>query len=171
MSITRLDFAALFREHHVRVYRYVRYRVGDSALTDDLTADIFERAYRALDSYDPTRGAFQTWLSRIAHNYVSDYLDRQAHRDRYEVTSEAVLENLSSAETPPEDQIIVNEAVNRLLSCLDQLTARDREIVTLRFAFGIRSKVVADLLHIKEHTISVIILRALERLRGCQGNS
>jgi len=171
LSTTRLDFAALFREHHVRVYRYVRYRVGDSALTDDLTADIFERAYRALDTYDPTSSAFQTWITRIAHNYVSDYLDRQAHRDRHELTSDAVLETLSAPGVAPEDQIIINEAVKQLLSCLDQLTARDREIVTLRFAFGIRSKAVAELLHIKEHTISVIILRALERLRGCQGNS
>jgi RNA polymerase sigma factor (sigma-70 family) len=137
-------------------------------ITEDLTADIFERAYRQLDSYDPIRGAFSTWITRIAHNYVSDYLDREARRDRHEVVADDDLENLPSADRSPEAQVVVKEAVQRLLVCLERLTARDRQIVSLRFAFGMRNKEVADLLDVKEHTLSVIVLRALERLRACQ---
>ena len=171
MSAAGLDFSALFREHHARIYRYVRYRVGDSALTEDLTADVFERAYRSLHTYDPARSAFSTWITRIAHNYVSDYLEHQAYQDRHEMDSDTALEALSASEPLPEDQVIVNEAIQRLLLCLEQLAARDREIVALRFAFGMRNKAVAELLRIKEHSLSVIILRALERLRGCQERS
>jgi RNA polymerase sigma factor (sigma-70 family) len=137
-------------------------------ITEDLTADIFERAYRQLDSYDPIRGAFSTWITRIAHNYVSDYLDREARRDRHEVVADDDLENLPSPDRSPEAQVVVKEAVQRLLVCLERLTARDRQIVSLRFAFGMRNKEVADLLDVKEHTLSVIVLRALERLRACQ---
>ena len=38
------------------VHRYVSYRVGDGAEADDITSDVFERAIRYRDSYDPSRG-------------------------------------------------------------------------------------------------------------------
>lgn len=42
-----LDFAAFYDEFLPQVYRYVRYRVADTAMAEDLTATIFEKALRA----------------------------------------------------------------------------------------------------------------------------
>src|SRR4051812_33564817 len=75
-----LDFAQLFREHYPRVYRYVRYRVDDDLIAEDLTSEIFERAYRYRNSYQPSRSAFSTWIGRIAQNWVNNYLSSHQHR-------------------------------------------------------------------------------------------
>jgi RNA polymerase sigma factor (sigma-70 family) len=169
LPAARLDFATLFREHYPRVYRYVRFRVGDDMTAEDLTAEIFERAFRYRDSYDPARSAFSTWITQIAHNWVNNHLISQNRSGRHEAeAAEDVLEQLPSAEATPEAQTITQEAVQRLLACLDRLTERDRQIVALRFGSDVRNKDIADLLGLKEHSVSVILLRALERLRACQ---
>ncbi len=168
MPSERLDFADLFRRHYPQVYRYVRYRVDDDVIAEDLTAEVFERAYRYRDSYDPTRGAFSTWITHIAHNWISNYLASQQQRASHEVALSEEAENLPSADVSPEATAVTQEAIRRLLLCLTRLSERDRQIVALRFASEMRNKDIAQLLGLKEHSVSVILLRALERLRACQ---
>jgi RNA polymerase sigma factor (sigma-70 family) len=168
LTAAQVDFATLFREHYPRIYRYVRYRVNDDTAAEDLTSEIFERAYRYRDTYDPSRSAFSTWITQIAHNWVNNHLVGQNRRERHEVEPGEDMENIEAAEASPEIQVIRREAVQRLLDCLKGLTARDREIVALRFGSDARNKDIAEQLGLKEKTVSVILLRALERLRTCQ---
>ncbi|MCC7447708.1 MAG: sigma-70 family RNA polymerase sigma factor [Anaerolineae bacterium] len=169
MTAAQVDFAALFREHYPRIYRYVRYRVNDDTAAEDLTAEIFERAYRYRDTYDPARSAFSTWITQIAHNWVNNHLVGQDRRERHEVEPGEDMEAIEATEALPESQVIHREAVQRLLDCLKGLAARDRQIIALRFGSDVRNKDIAEQLGLKEKTVSVILLRALERLRTCQG--
>ena len=167
LPAAQADFARLFREHYRQVYRYVRYRIDDDATAEDLTAEIFERAYRARASFDSSRAAFSTWIGQIAHNHLTNHLISQQRRQTRE-TNLVEAENLSTADPLPEAQAIAREAVQRLLDCLKLLSDRDRQVIALRFGADTRNKTIAELLGLKEHSVSVIILRALERLRGCQ---
>ena len=163
----RLDFASLFREHYPRIYRYVRYRVDDDVVAEDLTAEIFERAYRSLETYNPKLSSFTTWLTQIAHNWVNNYLIREARHAKHEYMAGEEMEQLASREATLEAQVIQDEIMRRLLECLELLSERDRQIVSLRFTLDTRNKEIAEMLGIKEHTISVVLLRAVQRLREC----
>ncbi len=171
MPGSRLDFAELFREHYQRVFRYVRIRVDDEATAEDLTAEVFERAFRYRDSYDPTRSAFSTWISRLAHNWVNNYLTQQQYRRNNETTLDQDAEQLPSGEVLLEDRVIVQENVQAMLACLDQLNERDRQVVALRFGSNLRNKQIAELLELREALVGVILFRALQRLRACQDKS
>jgi len=162
------DFGTLFREQYPRIYRYVRYRVDDETIAEDLTAEIFERAYRALDTYNPALSAFSTWITRIAHNWVSNYLMNKKRQAQYEMTTNDDLESVPTREPTPEVRILEQETIQHLLGCVDRLSERAREVVALRFGSDMRNKEIAALLDLKEHTVSVILLRALEQLRQCQ---
>jgi RNA polymerase sigma factor (sigma-70 family) len=140
-------------------------------VAEDLTAEVFERAYRYRDTYDSTRSSFSTWLSQIAHNWVNNYLVSEKRRQQHQVPVGDNLDHVPSDEGSPEQQLTVKEAVQRLLACLERLTARDKEIIALRFGSDVRNKEIAGLLGLKEHTVSVILLRALQQLRACQGDS
>lgn len=169
MPANEADFAGLFKEYYSRIYRYVRYRVDDEAGAEDLTAEIFERAYRYRDTYDPARGAFSTWITRIARNWVNNFLASESKRAHHEGASLDAVEHISaSAESSPEVQLLNRETVERLLHCLERLTVRDREIIALRFGSNMRNKDIAELMTLNEHAVSVIIFRALGRLRSCQ---
>jgi RNA polymerase sigma-70 factor (ECF subfamily) len=164
----QLDFAQLFREHYPRIYRYVRYRVDDDMIAEDLTAEVFERAYHYQDSYDPARSSFSTWITQIAHNWINNHLVSQQRRSRHEADLSDDMEVLPSKDRLPEAQAIAGEAVQRLMACVERLSQRDRQVVALRFGSDMRNKDIAELMGLKEHTVSVILYRILERLRTCQ---
>src|SRR5437868_9542233 len=64
---TLFPYTTLFRS------RYVRYRVDDDLVAEDLTAEVFERAYRFRDSYDPAvrSSATDRKSTRLNSSHVS----------------------------------------------------------------------------------------------------
>ncbi len=62
------------------VYSYVAYRLGDGPDAEDVTSDVFERALRYRESYDPSRGKPLAWLLGIARRCVEDALVRRVSR-------------------------------------------------------------------------------------------
>lgn len=70
-----------FRELVVRferpVYSLVARMVQDPAAAEDLAQEVFIKAFRKLDTYDPQR-KLASWLFKIAHNTTIDYLRRNA---------------------------------------------------------------------------------------------
>jgi RNA polymerase sigma factor (sigma-70 family) len=101
VTVNQPDFADLFRAHQGWICRYFRYQIRDELLTEDLTAEVFERAYRNRERYDPRLSAFPAWLTRIAHNVVNDYQDREVARARHEAETADDLECLPSTEVSP----------------------------------------------------------------------
>src|SRR3954466_11805275 len=70
------DFERLYEEHAAKLYAFLRYRTGDSALAEDLLADTFERALRERRRFDPRRAGEKTWLSGIALHLLRDRVRR-----------------------------------------------------------------------------------------------
>ena len=127
---SQLDFAALFDLYYPKLYRYVRYRVGSLQEAEDLTALAFERALTHRASYDPAKGAFSTWLFRIAHNAIANHQTRQSER-RIVVELEEIAE-LPSETRLPEEAVIHKEAVQGLLRHVSTLSPRDQVILALK---------------------------------------
>ena len=159
-----LDVEALFLEYHPRVYAYVRYRLANVAEAEDLTSDILERALTHLGSYDPLKGAFSTWLFRIAHNAYVNHLKQRQRRGRYHVDLAEGLGDLAFDGPGPEQAVVRREEIARLLVCLSTLSARQQEILSLRFAGRLKNREIARVLNMNERTVSVTILRALRKL-------
>lgn len=70
-----------FRELVVRferpVYSLVVRMVQDPATAEDLAQEVFIKAFRRLDTYDPQR-KLASWLFKVAHNTTIDHLRRNA---------------------------------------------------------------------------------------------
>jgi RNA polymerase sigma-70 factor (ECF subfamily) len=164
-ALDRLDVEALFREFHPRIYAYVRYRINSVAEAEDLTSDILERALSRLEMYDPRKGAFSTWLFRIAHNTCVNYYKQQQRRNPHHVDLGERFDDLATADLSPEQAVERSEEIARLLECVAKLSPRQQEILSLRFAGKLTNRAIAKVLMMNERTVSVVILRALRNLR------
>ena len=161
-----IDVEALFEEHYPRVYAYIRYRTPERVEAEDLTSEILERALTHLSSYDPAKGTFAAWLFRIAHNTWVNHLKRRQRRGAYHVDLGDRLEDLASPAPGPERSVEHKQDVARMLEGLRTLTARQQEILALRFAAKLTNREIARTLRMNERTVSVTILRALRKLRS-----
>ena len=69
------DFAAfgyLYGIYLDRIYRYVFYKVKDKMTAEDITEEVFLKAWKAINSCKGKERTFSSWLYRIAHNHIID---------------------------------------------------------------------------------------------------
>jgi RNA polymerase sigma factor (sigma-70 family) len=61
----------LFERHHLRVYRFLLRMTAGASLAEDLTQEVFVRAFSGLEQYR-SRGREASWVFRIARNRLDD---------------------------------------------------------------------------------------------------
>jgi RNA polymerase sigma-70 factor (ECF subfamily) len=164
VSEANLDLAQLFQQYYPYVYNYLRYRVNSVEEVEDLIGAIFEQAYTHRAQFDPARGAFSTWLFRIAHNILVSHYRRRSRRSAWEANIDVPLD-LVSTEPSPETQVMQKETLVQMLRCLERLSDRDQEVISLKFAGKLRNKEIGEIMAMPEKTVSVVLLRAMRRLR------
>src|SRR3954468_19605044 len=128
----KLDFDALYRASRDDVYAYVVTLLRDRGAAEDVTAQAFERAFRKQHSYDARRGGERGWLFGIARNAALDELRRRKR------TAAMTAEPADAADV--EKRALERAAVRAALATL---TARDREVVALKFHAGLENAEIA----------------------------
>lgn len=156
----RTAVAALYAEYQARVYRYIAYRVGDPALADDLTADVFVSMVRNIGQYEFRGRPFLAWLYAIAGNTCKMYYRRQ-NRTEFEPLPEEMIDS----ETGPEDVTQLQLTHERLLAAMPRLTESQRQVILLKFIEGLNNAEVAAILEKSEGAVRVLQHRALAALR------
>ncbi|HUS17609.1 MAG TPA: sigma-70 family RNA polymerase sigma factor [Chloroflexia bacterium] len=156
-------FAAIYDHYFGRIYTYVRYRVRDAALADDLTAAIFTRVLARLGDYDAARAPFAGWLFTIARNAVNDHL-RAARRQRW-LSLDWLRDHVADGPAP-EAALIRNETRAALLVALGRLNERERDLIGLKFGAQLTNRRIAELTGLSESNVGVIVHRAIGRLRA-----
>lgn len=156
----RSAFAELYDAHCDAVYRYILYRVREPADAEDLTSEVFTRAFANIHRYKWQGKSFLAWLYTIARNAVTD------RRRRQRPTVD--LDNAYSlAEDGPtaHDRAVRGEQVDALRGAVKHLTTEQQEVLLLRFVENMSSRQVAKVLGKNEGAIRALQFRALGRLR------
>lgn len=152
-------FADLYRQQFGRVYAFLRYRLDDTQLAEDLAAEVFGRAWARLRDPRQSDSAI-AWLFTTARRLVADY-----YRRRRVSLPIAEAPSAGPAAASPEASLLASERLALALRCLASLNEREREIVGLRFVGGLRNRQIAQVLGIREGNVAKIIHRALARVR------
>lgn len=158
------SFETWFREHRSAVFRYVRFRVATRETAEDVTSEVFMKALRSFERYDPTRASPRTWLLRIAKNAVTDHLRSLQRRGSLHVSLDRIpdlVANVPSAE----ERVVRQERIQRLLNGARELRPADQEILSLRYGSGLQNAEIAEHLEISNNAVAVRLHRALKRLK------
>ncbi len=156
------DISAIFDAFFTRVYNYIRYRVQDARVADDLTAVVFEKVVMHLASYQPERAPLETWLFAIVRHVVVDYLRAQRRRRWLPID---LLRHHPDQTPAPENTLINRETTDELLRTVAGLPDRERELIALRFGATMTNRQIAALTGLTESNVGVILHRALRKLR------
>jgi RNA polymerase sigma-70 factor (ECF subfamily) len=160
-------FEALYRSSRDDVYAYVMTLVRDSATAEDVTALAFERAYRRRRTFDRRRGEERAWLFGIARNAALDELRRRRRLATLVVEPEAVPEDAAV----DEDGAEVTLRRTAVATALAAMSARDRELIALKFHAGLSNAELARVLGVSESNAGTMLHRTVQKLRkACNAN-
>ena len=161
-------FTALWDTHidALRAYLKSTMKNLDDFFIDDICSRSFEKAFRQIKSYDPSRSQFSTWLKTIAHNTALDTIEAEKRAGRETVSLDDNLQTASVAETMTEvetdalDSIIRDEDELRTRAYVDGLPDLYREVARKRLIDGLQYKEIADELELELNTVRTRIRRA-----------
>lgn len=160
-------FAVIYEHYFSRVYNYIRYRINDPDISDDLTADTFEAILANIKSFHPEKGSFATWAFAIARNTVNTYLRKQRFRNWFSMDS---MKNEASLELEPEQHQLEIEIHTELLSAIEHLNPRDKDLLALKFGAGLSNSEISKLTDSNQNKVNVSLYRAVRRLQGLLNN-
>ena len=154
-------FGAFYERMLDRIFRYLFYRTGHLQDAEDLTEEVFLKAWEALHRTREVPDHPEAWLYRIAHNAVVDhYRTRKMH---------ASLDDLkgppSATTDTPEDAVLATERLQGLMDKLHRLPPIYQQVLICRFIQGLSHKEVAQVLGTNENHARILQYRALKRLR------
>ncbi|MFC1870962.1 RNA polymerase sigma factor [Chloroflexota bacterium] len=157
-------FGRLYDMHVDRVYRHVYYRVGSTQDAEDMTQQVFLRAWQAIHRYKKTTSPFLAWLIKISHNLVVDFY--RSKKDKAYLDFEIAADGLNSS---PERLAEVNSDQNRLRKVILQLPGEQQQVILMNFIEGFSYAEIVSTLGKSEGAIRVIQHRALKKMRNILG--
>ncbi len=157
----QVAFTTLYHNCVVQVYRHVHYRVSALADVEDITQEVFIRAWKAIDRYKFRGAPFAAWLITIARNLIADH-----YRAKKKLASSEKVEDFSSiAEVDPQvdAEVVLNQIYVR--RAIFKLKKEKQKVILMRFIDGFSYAEIAKTLNKSEGAIRVIQYRALKELR------
>ena len=151
-------FGVLYVRYLDPIYRYVYFRVGDSADAEDITEQVFLKAWEALPNYQQRGFALKSWLYRIANNMVIDHHRKRKAQSLSEFPEEGVPH---ATYAPLADQMIQAETISSLADAIGRLPDEQQQVIILRFIEGLRHSEVADVMGKSEGACRALQYRAL----------
>ena len=150
-------FAALFEKYKNLVYKTAFLMLDSTEEAEDALQEVFLRVHQALNTYQPGKAAFTTWLHRLTVNHC---LNRR--RKRYVMTlplTEAA--DLTDPSSPIADHL-TNEALVR--QALTHLPDKQRAVVILRYYWDLSYLDIAQILEIPLGTVRSRLNTAMKSL-------
>ena len=153
-------FGQLYDAYMERIYRFVYFRVEDQQTAEDITSQVFLKAWSNLDRFQFSRTPYLAWLYTIAHNAVIDH-----YRTRKVTTA---LDDVQLSQ-PDHSEVVENEIdltveMQSVKTALRSLTDDQQKVLTLKFIEGMSNNEIARHLGKREGAIRALQMRGLQAL-------
>ena len=161
-GLRKLDsqvISAIYDKYFPEVYRYIRYRVNDDLIAEDISSDIFVRLLEATQKNQGPSNNIKGWLIATASHTVNDHLRRQYRRPTEELHESLPDDSNIHAEVDQREQ---NKMVQAAYA---QLTHEQQHVLSLRFGMGYSLEEAAEIMKKNINAIKALQFRALSALQ------
>lgn len=154
---------ALILRHHAPLYRFLAHLTHDARVAEELTAEVFAAAWKALPAFDG-RSSLATWLHRIAYTKFIDSRRRESrHASRANGLAASGVQLVPARD--PFAGLLLDESARGLREALAELPDSDRALVLMHYTQRLSYSDIAEVAGEPEGTIKWRMSRLLKTLR------
>ena len=158
------SIGAIYDQYFQEVHRYVRYRINDDVVAEDIASDVFVRLLEASQRRRGPDTNLKGWLIATASNTVNDHLRRQYRRP-----TEILSDSMPGADTSIQSQVDLREQNRAINAAYAQLTPEQQHVLALRFGQGYSLDETASHMKKKVNAVKALQFRALASLQRLIG--
>lgn len=171
----RAAFATLYERTSSHLLGVVLRIQRDRAQAEDILQEVYVNVWRAAQSFDAAQSQPLTWLSSIARNRAIDSLRRTQTQPQFRSTLTSstdeeetdVYDTVADDAPGPLDLLSRASDARALSSCMQGLSAQQRQSVALAFFDGLSHAEVAEQMRQPLGTVKSWVRRALMSLKSC----
>ncbi len=158
-------FGLLYDHYQPKIYRFALVKVSHREEAEDLTHQVFLKAWQSIESYRDLGFPFSSWLYRIARNHVVDYY-------RGKRTTES-LDDADPEEAPVEHSLpgdlLEKLEMERVKSAIRKLKPEYQDVIIMRFVEDLPIRETALAIDKSEGAIKLLQHRAIKELQKILG--
>jgi len=158
-------FEVIYMRYRKDVMSYVSYLIFDKNKVEEITHDVFIKAFRFKNKYDHSF-KFKTWLYTLARNTSIDIM-RKNQDLRFDDLFGDAERDISDVEDPqegPEDQVINKSESELVMQAMEKIPADQREVLSLMALSELSYKEIHEITGKSVANIKVLVHRGKKAL-------
>jgi RNA polymerase sigma-70 factor (ECF subfamily) len=157
---------ALIQAYQKDVLAYCIAMTRDYAIGEEMALEVFDAIWRALPSFR-RESSFRTWILAIAHNTCMKRIGIIGRLRRIFVygIDKSIAEAQPDPSDSPEEVVIKQQQVERLLHALEKLTRKDRDLIIMLYFEGLSLEAIAKRRSQGRETVRQELLKVQQKLK------
>ncbi len=132
---------------------------------DECLSDILLRIWDKIDTFDPEKGAWNTWITAISRNTARNRAKRSQHR----LSGDDLSDDMPSFEPTPEENMLLYERRTAIHRALASLSGKDRMLFYRKYYYMQSTAQIASELGMTERAVEGKLYRLKKKLRDMLG--
>ena len=153
-------FEVLYRKYYSQIFKFVRKRVANADLVNDITSQVFLKAMLNLQKYKHQGFPFSSWLYRIALSELGDMFRAETAERALKVEWSNSTDLLNDIDNPGSET-----DVNQLAAGLNSLSEDSLSMIEMRYFEKRSFREIGEILGIAENNAKVKSFRIVNKLR------
>ena len=158
-----MNFEEIYQNLFDRVLVYIVSRTGNTASAEDIAARTWHKAWDKRHQFNESKGSPEQWIFTIARNEVNKHFRFWQLKRFFSLTEQE--ENTVSTEKLPLDLLEQKENRQELITALNCLSVRERDLVSLKFQSRLNNRQIAQITGLSESNVGTILNRSVKKLR------
>jgi len=168
-SLLKKDREAFVRAYDLyvdKIYRYVYFKVGKKEEAQDLTSEVFLKAWNYIqDNQISNYKTLKALFYKIARNLVIDYYRKKSNKESISLENEIVAINIADENQNIFEKINISSEVEEVLKRMSELKDEYREALALRYIDELSITEISEILEKTKGNTRVLVFRALKTLK------
>ncbi|MBI2035253.1 MAG: sigma-70 family RNA polymerase sigma factor [Candidatus Liptonbacteria bacterium] len=158
-------FGLLYNHYQPKIYRFIYFKVGHREEAEDLTHQVFMKAWTNIREYKSRGFPFGSWLYRIARNQVIDHYRTKKDEGPIETVQNVVLASTSDLR-----DLDSKLSIEKIRATILKLKPEYQEVIIMKFVEDLTTKEIASALEKSEGAVKLLQHRAIKGLKEMLNN-